>query len=629
MSTPVSISTPPHSKKTVRRSNNSETDHQQLVEHMQRMIDLQYQQQRLQEEAQMGESMVPEHPPVPKESLSQTNSGQSASTPNILSGLQTEFDDSFVGKGTLLWRTSSDHLLASYRMGSFLSNNSTGTSVDEQDGDVMASTRLLPTLNKSTASHAALQLSNTYGSIPDATQISHSNLDVLFRPPPPPPIIPQPPVDYVAALYPNATVHPPPPPPPYDGASASGRALPTDEFSQRREAFEANRRNHWWFYVHRCLFMPLQRCCYGWFMAESLHRSFCYGAIDGMLTGAGIVSTFCGMHLLSTTSTVHHPSRALVVAFTAAACFADAVCMAIGHVWTTRVLAEARANERLQARYQLLHTKADAKGVLVDLLLARGMLKIDAMSLADTLEGYPDLFVNVLTGDALSAGIASVPARPPPLPLPDLPVVEGDEDERLLSDSPGARQYRPSPVAYHSYGRLTEYEMDPDQYTVQSLGAESRKESLCMMLGFSLFSVVPSLLYALVPALLWGPHATGAASSSSDTTTTNTATTVNPNSLILFLTAGVMWCLGIWKSRFLDSNWVLYGMETVGVLLICMACAYSLGALLNHVFLPDDYVLQVVPHTDHSLRVEDHGGDTEDMTPTAAHQIHPHQWYLF
>lgn len=325
-----------------------------------------------------------------------------------------------------------------------------------------------------------------------------------------------------------------------------------------------------------------------------------------MLTGAGIVSTFCGMRLLSSTH-----SRALVVAFTAAACCADAVCMAIGHVWTTRVLAEARANERLQARYQLLHTKADAKGVLVDLLLARGMLKIDAMSLADTLEGYPDLFVNVLTGDALSAGIAST--RQPPLPA-DL---TDAEDERLLAgDSPGPpHHHRPSPVAYHSYGRLTEYEMmDPDQYTVQSLGAEARKESLCMMLGFSLFAVVPSLLYALVPSLL--PHA------ASDATTTNTATTVNPNSLILFLTAAVMWCLGVWKSRFMDSNWILYGIETVGVLLICMACAYSLGALWNHLFLPDDYVLTVVTHA--TVRPDD---SSEDLTPTAAH--HPHQWYLF
>jgi hypothetical protein len=277
----------------------------------------------------------------------------------------------------------------------------------------------------------------------------------------------------------------------------------------------------------------------------------------------------------------------------------------------------------LQARYQLLHTKADAKGVLVDLLLARGMLKIDAMSLADTLEGYPDLFVNVLTGDALSAGIAAVPVRHPLMPLPDV-TGEDEEEERLL-ESPREAHHRPSPVAYHSYGRLTEYEMDPDQYTVQTMGAESWKESLFMMLGFSLFSVVPSLLYALVPALLLGSPAAGS-SSSTHATTTTTATTVNPNSLILILTAGVMWCLGIWKSRFLDSNWVLYGMETVGVLLICMACAYSLGALLNHLFLPDDYILQVVPHTDHS---HPDGGSSEDMTPAVAHQVHPHQWYLF
>jgi hypothetical protein len=168
---------------------------------------------------------------------------------------------------------------------------------------------------------------------------------------------------------------------------------------------------------------------------------------------------------------------------------------------------------------------------------------------------------------------------------------------------------------------LTEYEMDQDQYTVQSLGAESVKESLCMMLGFSLFAVVPSLIFTLVPTLLLGP-ATGMPASSTDGTTT-AATTIHPSTLVLFLTASVMWCLGIWKSRFLDSNWMLYGIETVGVLLICMACAYSLGALLNHLFLPDDYVLQVVPHVTNL----DHAGPTEDASeeiPTVRH-IHPHQ----
>jgi hypothetical protein len=118
--------------------------------------------------------------------------------------------------------------------------------------------------------------------------------------------------------------------------------------------------------------------------AESFHRSFCYGAIDGMLTGSGIVSTFCGMGLLSSDSS--HGVRELVVIFSLAACFADSVCMAIGHVWTTHVMSTAQAKERVQARQLLQHSKADAKGQLVDMLLAKGVLKIDAMSLADTLE---------------------------------------------------------------------------------------------------------------------------------------------------------------------------------------------------------------------------------------------------
>ena len=53
---------------------------------------------------------------------------------------------------------------------------------------------------------------------------------------------------------------------------------------------------------------------------QALHRSFCYGAIDGMLTGAGIVSTFCGMNMLQLSSSASSEIRSLVVVFTAATC---------------------------------------------------------------------------------------------------------------------------------------------------------------------------------------------------------------------------------------------------------------------------------------------------------------------
>ena len=78
--------------------------------------------------------------------------------------------------------------------------------------------------------------------------------------------------------------------------------------------------------------------------AEALHRSFCYGAIDGMLTGSGITATFLGMGLL--TARASFAMHVFVVAFSLAACTSDAICMALGHVWSTYVLSNASANER-------------------------------------------------------------------------------------------------------------------------------------------------------------------------------------------------------------------------------------------------------------------------------------------
>ena len=127
--------------------------------------------------------------------------------------------------------------------------------------------------------------------------------------------------------------------------------------------------------------------------------------------------------------------------------------------------------------------------------------------------------------------------------------------------------------------------MDPDAYAVKAATAEARTESISMLFGFSLFSVVPSLIYTLVPAMLFGSHDEGGGSMPHSV--------VNPNTLVITLTACVMWCLGVWKSRFLDSNWLLFGVETVLVLLLCIAVAYGLGALLNKLFLPADYLLEV------------------------------------
>jgi hypothetical protein len=323
-----------------------------------------------------------------------------------------------------------------------------------------------------------------------------------------------------------------------------------------------------------CLWAPIVHAFWALIDAESLHRSFCYGAIDGMLTGSGIVATFCGIGLLSSHSS--HSVRAMVVVFTTATCFADSVCMALGHVWTTHVLSSAQARERILARQQLFTSKADAKGQLVDVLLAKGMLKIDAMSLADTLEGYPDLFIGALLGDTLSGTESEAPPT-----LPDF--VGGDSGHNNNNNNKRTK----------SYGRLSEYEMDPDAQAVNAAVREARREAVFMMLGFSMFAIVPSLIF-------WCAPVGTAVLSTSDATIVTTGqdgkALVSPVTVVVSVTAGIMWCLGVWKSRFLDCNWMLFGIETVVVMLICIMSAYSVGTLLNHLFLSSfEYALTSIP----------------------------------
>jgi hypothetical protein len=128
-----------------------------------------------------------------------------------------------------------------------------------------------------------------------------------------------------------------------------------------------------------------------------------------------------------------------------------------------------------------------------------------------------------------------------------------------------------------SYGRLSEYEMDPEAQAVNVAIRESRHESLFMLLGFTLFAVVPSLAYLVAPL--------------TDDTKSATQLAMSPTSLVVSLTATIMWFLGVWKSRFLDCNWVLFGIETVVLLMVCILSAYGVGALLSQL-LPT-YLLKV------------------------------------
>jgi VIT family len=362
-----------------------------------------------------------------------------------------------------------------------------------------------------------------------------------------------------------------------------------------------------------CLYRPIVNLL----QQENLRRSFCYGAIDGLLTGSGIVSAFWGLGVLTVRTSWE--VRLAVVALAVAACVADSLCMALGHIWTTYVVTYNHAQERSRERQMLENNKAQSKGKLVDMLLARGMLKIDAMSLADTLEGYPDLLISALVGDSLLAGGD-----------------DGGDDEQTddgyghlqgyqidapdTSDRPQHQQPPPNDPAtaalggggpfgsfgswrFPSYGQFNtgNFESEPSGHANAVL-RESQKEGLFMMFGFSLFAVFPSLLWLFLPLFFQGSavstsHAVKGSSTSSSATTTSPMVALP--SLIIFILSGMVWFLGVWKSRFVDSNWVIFGMETIAVLLVCIFSAYCVAMLIaiclgletaqNDKFLPSEF----------------------------------------
>jgi hypothetical protein len=291
------------------------------------------------------------------------------------------------------------------------------------------------------------------------------------------------------------------------------------ELRELQQRSRRRRRNLLW----QILCYPIQ-CL---FTSEQIGRSFCFGAIDGMLTGAGILAAYIGLGILShvnafgTTDSSSYEGdmhrKWILVALTLAACFADGVCMAIGHVWSTRLVAGASFEERKEELRSFETSRSDAKARLVDALLLKGMLKIDAMSLADTLEGYPDLFVSALLGEGFcgasggqtsmgglgsggggggGGGLIRVPSgnasnRPVYNPIPD------EWNIPAPSYAPGVMAHEG--LKYESYSEFSDLHQDPDVKTFSEIMSESRLESLFMMLSFGSFSVIPSLVYTFVP----------------------------------------------------------------------------------------------------------------------------------
>ena len=334
-----------------------------------------------------------------------------------------------------------------------------------------------------------------------------------------------------------------------------------------------------------CLFSPLTNCVREIWTSPALHRSFCYGSIDGMLTGAGIVAAFAGLGMLlppDSSSTTHDAHMAAlddddngsnrywyIVAFSAAACVADALCMALGHVWTTRNLIVHQVHERSVAKRAFLEEPTQrhlAKGELVERLVQqKGMLKIDAMSLADTLEGYPDLFVSALISDSLDGAATA---------SHDEQQAYGTQYSSSNNNHPQGGPLRTIP----SYGKVPhhdELDMDPDARMIRTAIRESMAESCFMFAGFSLFAVVPSLICCILPMM-------NTLESDNEDESANHAPLVKPQTLFLLLVCIIMSVLGAWKSRFIegDTNALVFALEAVAVLIIGLCAGYAVGSFI-------------------------------------------------
>lgn len=265
-----------------------------------------------------------------------------------------------------------------------------------------------------------------------------------------------------------------------------------------------------------CLWQPLVSCCTALWEAENLHRSFCYGAIDGMLTGAGLVATLSGFGLSATES--------WMVAVTLCACTADALCMALGHVWSTHVLSSHAAQDRRVERVSFEANRHESKAKLVDMLLSRGMLKIDAVSIADTLEGYPDIFVGALVGDAVV--------------LPN--------NNHTQEDDAGP-SYGGLSNTYGSYGKFNEMRHDPDAAAVKVAVAESRTEGFIMMISFALFGTLPAIIYHTVSSMNPAAAPVDDTSGLEEDYGGGADPAISPRSGAITITCIIMWFLGVWK----------------------------------------------------------------------------------
>jgi hypothetical protein len=179
--------------------------------------------------------------------------------------------------------------------------------------------------------------------------------------------------------------------------------------------------------------------------------------------------------------------------------------MAIGHIWSSILDAETSHLERQSCAEEFHSDRLVAKARMIDALMGPGgsaMLKIDAVSLADTLEGYPDLFVRALLGGGICAEDDGEGDSPIGEELYGgiYDVAYDDVDDgghvRYRYSSMGRREMvedRPSSL-FHDY-HSTSYDVDRDYGHAPPFSdtGDHRVEAIRTMSLFVISSLIPSL----------------------------------------------------------------------------------------------------------------------------------------
>ena len=106
-----------------------------------------------------------------------------------------------------------------------------------------------------------------------------------------------------------------------------------------------------------------------WWWSRS--RSACCGAINGLLTGASILSAFLGLGLTVLLPGGGEGSTIAYAALTLAATSSEAVCMAIGLIWLSALAGDAARTECAKGERVFHSDRAQSKARLVEDDVAR------------------------------------------------------------------------------------------------------------------------------------------------------------------------------------------------------------------------------------------------------------------